>query len=55
MLIGRVKPTGSLEVLVLYRKRASSEGDNGKMALWRAFDKRLGGGRPRGGRGSYGN
>src|SRR6266576_415906 len=29
----------SREVLVLYRKRASCEGDNGRMALWRAFDK----------------
>ena len=27
------------EVLVLYRKRASSEGGRGRMALWRAFDK----------------
>ena len=27
------------EVLVLYRKRAFSEGDNTRMALWRAFDK----------------
>src|SRR5580658_9384514 len=29
----------SWEVLVLYRKRASSAGDDGRMALGRAFDK----------------
>src|ERR1700730_4707214 len=35
----RVIVAKSREVLVLYRKRASSEGDSGRMALWRAFDK----------------
>src|SRR6267378_2405724 len=45
----------NLEVLVLYRKRASAEQDDGSRCFGALSIKRLEGGRPRGGRGPYGN
>jgi hypothetical protein len=45
----------SREVLVLYRKRASSKGMTGAGWSGALSVKRLGGGRSRGGRGLYAN